>query len=154
MNSLTITGNKGTIRVVVYVLVLFFLLAGCAKKTDSNKAEGNGNGAVGDMTTDPVGTTGTTSIMAAEEKTQNNTKPNGSTTPDDKSTTEDSAPDTESPEKSTDGSTETIPAGENDGTLATEPAITPTDNTATTTPKNEGNAIPDYGIELPDDNWD
>ena len=73
MSSRIMIGNKGVVRVGVYVLILCFLLIGCSGKTDSNKNDGI------------------------------------------------------------------------DGPSATEPS---------TNPEDDGNDIPDYGIELPDDNWD
>lgn len=150
MNSRIMTGNKSVVRVVAYALILCFLLVGCSCKTDSYEDDGADNEAVSDIATDP---TGTTSAIIDEEETQSDTKPHDNTMPDEEFTTGDSVSDTESPEKPPDSSTATIPTSGNDETSATEPSTTPTDNT-TTIPETEEDDMPDYGIELPDDNWD
>lgn len=154
MNSRIMTGNNSVVRVVACVLILCFLLSGCSGKTDSYEDDRTGNETVSDITTDPTGTTGTTSAIIDDEETQSNTMPLDNTMPDDKFVSEDSVSSTESPEKPNGSSTATTPASRNDDTSDTGPSTTPTDNTTTTTPGDEGNDMPDYGIELPDDNWD
>ena len=144
------TGNKKLLRIVICVLILCFLLGGCSGKTDTNENDWSSHETVGDTTTD---STGTTSVITDEEK-QNSTATTGNTIPNDESVSEGSVPSTEPSERPTDNSGETILGNENDGASTTEPSTTPSDNTTTTTPGSDGNGMPDYGIELPDDNWD
>lgn len=155
MSSQIMTGNKKLVRIVVYALILCLLLAGCSGKIDSYEDDGTGNETISDIATDPTGTTGTTSAIIDEEETQSDIKPNANTMPDDEFASENSVPSTESPERLPDSSTATTtPANGDNVTSTTEPSTTPTDDTATTNPENGGNDMPDYGIELPDDNWD
>ena len=140
------TGNKKLLRIVVCVLILCFLLGACSNSTDTKEGDETGH----DTVTDP---TGTTSVII-DKKEQNSTEPTGNTIPEDGSASEGSVPSTEPSERPTDNSGETIPGNGNDGASTTEPSTTPSDNTTTTTPESDGNGMPDYGIELPDDNWD
>ncbi len=150
MNSRITNGNNNLIRIVVYVLILCFLLAACSSKTVTNEDDWTGHETVSDTATD---STGTTSAITDEEK-QNSTAPTGNTIPDDESVSEGSVPGTEPSERPTDNFGATIPERGNDGASTTEPSTTPSDNTTTTTPESDENDMPDYGIELPDDNWD
>lgn len=144
------TGNKKLFRIVVCVLILCFLLGACSNNTDTNEDDRTGHETVSDTATD---STETTSVITDEGK-QNSTATTGNTIPNDESVSEGSVTSTEPSERPTDNSGETIPGNGNDGASTTEPSTTPSDNTTTTTPGSDENSMPDYGIELPDDNWD
>ena len=134
MSFRIMSGNKRTIRAVVYAFILCFLLAACSRKND-----GVTDGTIGDFPFETTKTTETTSAVIDEEETQSNTKPKDGTMPGD--------------EAFSDSSAATISASGNDDTSTAESATTPVDDPATTTSENGGNDMPDYGVKLPDDNW-
>ena len=151
MSCRIMNGSKSVVRVVVCVLIMCLLLAGCSGKTGDRKNNGTDNETIRDTTFERSETTETISAATDEEETQCDTN---NVRPDDEFISEDAVPGSEPSEKPTDNAAVTIPASENDGVSVTEPSTTPTDDIASSTPENDGNDMPDYGIELPDDNWD
>lgn len=150
--SRIMTGNKCVVKVVVYVLILCILLAGCSHKTDSYNDDGINTELISETIGESIGTTETT-VAVTEEEAQDNTKANGNTMPDDEAISEISVPSTESTERLSDSFTATTPRDEDDVIQTTTLSTAPGDDTATTTPGNDGNDMLGYGVELPDDNW-
>lgn len=142
--SRIMTGNKCVVRVVVHVLTLCILLAGCSHKTESYNEDGINN--------ETIGTTGTT-VAVTDEETQDNTKANGNTMSDDESIFEFSEPSTEPLQRPLDNFTVTPPRNEDNATPTAPLPTIPSDNTATTAPEKDGNDMLGDGVELPDDNW-